>query len=256
MEMISRISRGTKMDQIYISKDRHPDFEVGSYVAIAPVSRKKRINLFYCRIKQIEPIKSLIVREIFEFLSDAENVIITGSFLERGFEFNDIDLIVIDGTKKPIEKFISEKFGLEPHIISTTYESLRKGMNADPLFQMLLNKFISKKRIIFKMMPKINYKLLDINLLNSRLLIDNFDYLNGKEKYKMIRNIFAIKNFLEKKAITNENIDDDINAYFGKNTVDDSINNMLQKNKFIKKYKKLYNDIFNKIMRGIEQNAE
>src|SRR3989344_4483632 len=130
VEIISKISRGTKMDQIYVSKNRNPEFEVGSYVAISPALKKQAIKPYYYRVSQLEPIKTQIISEIFEFLS-AENVIITGSFLEKGFNLEDIDIIVINGAKQPIESFVKKKFGMVAHIISTSYDELRKGLNTD-----------------------------------------------------------------------------------------------------------------------------
>lgn len=255
LQILSKISKGTKMDQVYISKNRNPGFEVGSYVVISPALEKQEIKPYYYQIKQLEPVKIQIINKIFEFLSDADNVIIAGSFLEKGFTFNDMDVMIINGTKNPIEKFIKEQFGMESHIINITYEALRKGLNTDPLFQMLLSKFVSKKRILIKIEPEINYKLLDIHLLRSKLLIDNFDYLNGKEKYKMTRNMFAIKRFLKKELLTKENIDKDINIYFGKNSVNEILDNTIPKIEFVRKYRKLYNDLFNEIMKGA-RNAE
>ena len=48
--------------------------------------------------KVIEPIKLEIIKRIFniiEDLTDNENIIITGSFLDKGFHFNDIDVVII-----------------------------------------------------------------------------------------------------------------------------------------------------------------
>jgi hypothetical protein len=256
VEVISRISRGTKMDQVYISKNRNPGFEVGSYVAITPVQLKRAAKPYYYHVKELEPIKVQIINEIFDLLDNAENVIITGSFLEKGFNLNDIDIIIINGASSNTEHFIKERFGIESHIISMTHETLRKGLNTDPLFQMLLSRFVSKKRILIKIEQEINYKLLDLHLLKSKLLIDNFDYLNGKEKYKMTRNIFAIKRFLENKEVTKENIDKDIDNYFGKDAVKDILDNTLQKADFIKKYRVLYNEVFERIMKGVKNGSK
>lgn len=255
MEIISRISRGSKMDQIYISKNRS-GLELGSYVVITPVLKKQAVNPYYHNIKSLEPIKVHIINEIFRFLSDSENVIITGSFVEKGFNFNEIDLIIINGAKSNIEEFIRERFGMEAHVIDITYKALRKGINTDPLFQMMLSRFAAKKRTLIKIETKINYKLLDIYLLKSKLLMDNFDCLNGKEKYKMIRNVFAIKHFLKSKELSKENIDRDINGYFGKNTVKEITDNTLEKQSFIKKYKILYDELFERIMEGVKHGAE
>jgi len=98
VELISRISKGTRMDQIYIPKIRI-DFTVGSYVVIRPLETiaEFEIKPFFYNIKYLEPIKTKIIKEIFKNLSEmikCDNIIITGSFLEQGFRFNDIDVIL------------------------------------------------------------------------------------------------------------------------------------------------------------------
>lgn len=243
------------MDQVYISKNRS-GFEVGSYVIITPALKGQAVNPYYYRAEKLEPIKIQIIDEIFKFMDDSENTIIAGSFLEKGFDMNDIDIIVINGTKKPIERFTADRFGIKSHVMDMTYESLRKGVNTDPLFGMLLSRFVAKKRILLKIKPEINYKLLDIYLLKSKLLIDNFDSFNGKEKYKLVRNMFAIKHFLESKRLSDESIDKDINDYFGKNAVKEIKDNIFEKISFIKKYKALYNNLFDRIMKGVKNGAK
>ena len=56
MEIISKVSRGTKMDQIYLPKNRF-GLNPGSYVLVREVSRIKQDKLFYYNIKKIEKIK-------------------------------------------------------------------------------------------------------------------------------------------------------------------------------------------------------
>lgn len=255
MELISRVSKGSAMDQVYISKNRS-GFEVGSYVVITPALKKQEASPYYYHTEKPEPIKIQIISEIFEFLDDSENAIITGSFLNKGFDFEDIDIVVINGTKKPIEWFIADRFGIKSHIMNMTYESLRKGANTDPLFRMLLSRFVAKKRIFLKIESKINYKLLDIYLLKSKLLINNFDSFNGKEKYRLIRNTIAIKRFMESKKISDESVNKDINNCFGKDAAVKIKNNTFEKNIFIKKYKVLHNELFEKIMMGIKNDEK
>lgn len=243
------------MDQIYISKKRY-GLEVGSYVAITSVLKKPTIKSYYYHIKKLEPIKVQVINDLFNFLSNAENVIIAGSFLEKGFNANDIDIIIINGVNSQTEKFIMEKFGMVAHVIEISYDALKKGVNTDPLFQMLLSKFVAKKRILFKIEQKINYKLLDLHLLKSKILLDNFDYLSGKEKYNMLRNVFAIKRFLELKELSKEYIDLEIANYFGKNSIKEVNDNIVEKKSFINKYRILYDGLFNKIMEGIKNESE
>ncbi len=254
-QLIARISKGTKMDQIYLPKHRQQGLEAGTYVAIEPILKQKTMTPFYYKVKEIEPIKVQMIKEIFNQV-EAENVIIAGSFLEKGFNFNDIDIVIIDGQGEGIKDFILDNFGLEAHIISIDYSSLRKGLDTDPLFQMLLSRFVSKERTIFKIDRKINYKLLDLSLLNSELLVINFEFLSGEQKYKYVRNLFAIKMFLEGKEMTKEKLETEINNYFGKETTKEIIDNTIQRKPFLEKYKKIYKNTFIKIMGYAKNDAK
>ena len=58
------------MNQIYIPKNRF-GFETGSYVIIKPLEEKKPIeNLFFYGIKEIEPIKIEIIKEVIKIIDN------------------------------------------------------------------------------------------------------------------------------------------------------------------------------------------
>jgi len=257
-ELISKISKGSKMDQIYIPKERSPGFETGTFVLIRPALEKAKINPFYYNVDNIEPIKIILIQEILSHFEYFDNAIITGSFLEIGFDFEDIDLILI-AEKKPnvqsIERHFKETLGINVHIISVNFKTLLKGISTDPLFQMLTSKFVSKKRVIFKIKNEINYKLLDLHLLKSELLITNFQFLTGREKYKFVRNLFAIILFLDEKSISPESVDSEINRCFGKDSVKNIKENLVDKS-FLARYEKLYENTFKRIMRGVKNGSE
>jgi hypothetical protein len=256
--LVSKISKGTRMDQIYISKERVPGFELGTSVLIKPILEKKKINPFYYNVNNIEPIKNIIIEEILNYFEGLENVIITGSFLEKSFNFEDIDLILLTDKKiknKYIEEHFKDSLGINTHVIPMDFKVLLKGLDTDPLFQMMLSKFVSKKRIIFKIKNKINYKLLDLHLLKSELLIKNFYFLTGREKYKFVRNLFAIILFLDEKIISPESIDEEINRYFGNDSVRNIKENLVDKN-FLERYEKLYLGTFKRIMNGVNNGPK
>ena len=165
MELVGKISKGSKMDQIYISKNRY-GFPIGNYVIITPLTRelesKDKGKPYFYNIQSIEPIKLNIINEIFSILNkkirDYENIIITGSFLDKGFYFNDIDILIICKEKLNLENLkplIDNQIGIKPHIILINNQSLIQGLSTDPLYQSMLSKCISKKRIIFKLKRKI-----------------------------------------------------------------------------------------------------
>ena len=254
MEIISKISKGSKMDQIYIPKNRL-GFNIGSHVIIKPLEKEKAIEKpYFYNISLIEPIKLKIIDELFRVITNLisyENIIITGSFLDFGFNFEDIDVLIISEEELDItniEKKIENSLRIKNHIINFNKKTFDEALSIDPLWRMMLSKCISKYRL--KPMPqkKIDYKILDLHLLKSKPLIDNFDYLNGKDKYKLIRNLIAIKLFLTTKKITKENVNKEIQKIF-RTDIEKIKYNLLNKDSFIKKYKNVYNKTFNEIMK-------
>lgn len=267
MEIIAKISKGSRMDQIYIPKKR-TNFSTGSYVIVRPLetipktTTKKHPKPYFYNVNFIEPIKLIIIEKIIETIDKTtvyENIIITGSFLDKGFSFNDIDIMLINKDKKfklnikSIEKSVEEAIGIKTHILLLDSKTLLKGLSTDPLYQMMLSKYVAKKRFICNIKRKINYKILDLHLLKSKILIENFDILNGNEKYYLTRNLIAIFLFLQNKKISKQEIDKKIEMLFGIK-IEELKQNLLDKSKFLKEYKLLYRKIFNKIMQNIESN--
>ncbi len=253
------------MDQIYIPKNRI-DFDIGSYVIVRPLQKieETAIKPFFYNIDFLEPIKVSIVNEIFENIDNVldkyDNIIITGSFLEKGFNFNDIDILLIankEFNKNYIEKLLENKIGIKVHIISMNNKTLIKGLNSDPLYQTMLSKCISRKRFVYRIKPKINYKILDLHLLKSKLLIENFDFLNGDEKYEMLRNAVSIALFIDGKEVSKNKVDENINKLFGKDMGKKIKENIIiNKKDFLDKYKKFYNDLSFRILDGIKNGSK
>lgn len=262
MELVGKISKGTKMDQIYISKQRTPGFEIGESVLIKPIkaiSGKESISRYNYNIISIEPVKNIIINDIFRSFLHFDNIIIGGSFLEKGIHFEDIDIILVSEKNinlGKIKDMLENKIGLKIHLICLNYRDLFIGYNSDPLFQTLLSRYISKERVIFKKNIKINYKLLDLYLLESKLLIDNFYFLSGREKYKLVRNLIGIKLFIESKNLSLIEVNKEIEKSFGKGIIVKIKDNMLEEKYFLIKYKKIYFELFNKIMDGIKKEGK
>jgi len=242
VKLISTISKGTRMDQIYLPKLRPPGFAVGETVEIVPTIKEKK-KFFTYGVAQLEPIKNIINDEIFDYFENVDNVLITGSFLEKGFEFSDIDILLIDGPEvdSSWKDYFERKLGVNLHFLSLSRESLLKGLGQDPLFQMMVSRYISKKREIFRFNNKFNYKLLDLHLLKSKALVDNFDFLTGKEKYNLVRNMIAIRLFLSRKKLSRQSVDKEIDQTFGTGTADSLRENMVKKEKFIPLFRKIFN---------------
>lgn len=255
--LIGKISRGSRMDQIYLPKSRPPGFAAGDYVEITPTKRKKR-SFFTYNVGQLEPVKNLIKDEIFDYFENVDNVLVAGSFLEKGFDFNDIDIILIGEIEenKRWPEYFQAKLGIKPHFLCLDRKSLLQGMKQDPLFQMMISKYLARKRELFIFKNEYNYKLLDLHLLESKTLIDNFEVLTGREKYRLVRNLMAIKLFLGGEKLSRESVDKEIGKVFGRGTADNLKENMVEKAKFLKRFKELYYKTFQEIMNGVKNEPK
>ncbi|AJF62750.1 MAG: hypothetical protein QT11_C0001G0608 [archaeon GW2011_AR20] len=261
MEIVAKVSRGSKMDQIYLPKNRF-GFAPGNNVLVRELTHEKQEKLFFYNIKKIEKIKIMIINEIFNLLNkyNFDNIIITGSFLEEGFNFNDVDMVLIKDKElrlNDVKDELKENLGINFHLILIDNKSLLKGISTDPLFQTMLSKHISKKRFIYNVKPEIRYRLLDMHLLKSNLLMEHFDVLKLNEKLDLLRNLISINLFIIKKQIiSKEEVYDKIKELFGDNIIEDLKNNLVDKKKFIKKYKQIYNKTFNKILEGVRNESK
>lgn len=260
MELIGRISKGTKMDQIYIPKNR-AGLASGEYVLIMPLTSKqektpRQFKPYLYNLKNLEPIKLKITEEIFNLVNknlEPENIIITGSFLEPGFRFNDIDILILTERKintGMLNEKISSMTGIKTHIISLNSKTLISGLSSDPIYNMMLSKCLSSKRLIFNVKRKINYKLLDLSLLKSKSLIDNFEILNGNEKYYLTLNMVSILLFIQGRKLSKDIVNKETEKLFSIKIND--IKENLVKRDFLKKYKETYNRTFNLIMESIK----
>ena len=146
MEMVGKISKGSKMDQIYIPKNR-VGFNNGEYVLISPFKGRieKQFKPHFYNVNNLEPIKMKVIEDIFSLINrkaDAENIIITGSFLESGFEFNDIDILLVNERKINIiiiKEEIEKITGIKTHIILLGNKTLILGLSSDPLYNLMLS---------------------------------------------------------------------------------------------------------------------
>src|SRR3990167_2007807 len=238
MELIAKISKGSKMDQVYIPKNRI-GFSAGSYVIIRPLEGKKTVEKPYLyNIKSIEPVKLEIAEEIISIIdkiTENENIIISEGKADEEYA----------------RKSIEDSIKIKTHIILLDDKALIKGLETDPIYQMMLSRCIAKKRFIYKTKNKINYKLLDLHLLKSKSLIDNFGLLNGEEKYYLTRNMVAISLFLQNKKIDKEKVDKEIIRIFDLRDINDIKQNILDKNNFLKNYKNVYKKTFDMVMESI-----
>lgn len=260
MDLIAKISRGSKMDQIYLPKNRL-GLPIGQYVSVIPLEakqrRKTKFKPYFYNLRNLEPLKLELIEKIFDIVDEIhpENIIITGSFLQKGFKFNDIDVLIVkeEGREtNKIQKKIEELIQIKTHILILSAKTLNLGLSTDPLYILMLSRCVSKSRLIFKTKRKIDYKLLDLQLLKSKTLIDNFELLNGEEKYYFTMNMVSILLFIEGKKLTKEIVDKSLEGIFSVK-VKELKENLVEKSTFIKKYKEIYNSTFSSIMESIHE---
>lgn len=245
------------MDQIYLPKNR-AGLPTGEYVIIRPLqeSPQEELKPFFYNVEDLEPIKVEIIKKIFNKLNELEpeNLIVGGSFLDKGFRFNDIDILLINdrlqSNVKDRVEYLQMSLGIKIHLIQISNKELMKCLSSDPLYNMMLSKFISLKRVIFHVRREINYKILDLQLLKSKTLIDNYEILNGEEKYYLSLNMISILLFLNDKKLSKDIVNKEIEKIF-KIKIKEIKDNMIDKD-FLKKFKEVYNFTFNKILNGIK----
>ena len=248
------------MDQIYIPKNR-TGMDIGEYVVVSSlesgIETEKQFKPYFYGLKNIEPIKLEVIKRIFSMIAiKNDNIIITGSFLDKGFMFNDIDILIIreeelnaDAIKRKISSL-----GIKPHLIILSRNAIIQGLSTDPLYNLMLSRCISRKRIIYKTERKINFKLLDLNLLRSKSLIDNFDILGGNEKYYLTLNLISLFLFVKGKRLSYENINREIEKIFMVSPK--KIKENLIGKDFMQKFHKSYDKTFNLIMEGIKNEQK
>ena len=257
--IIRKISKGTRFNQIYLQKNEL-GFEPGRVVLITSLQEAvlQKPLIFEHNIK-LSGLKRKIVEDIFSFLnkkSMAENIIVSGSFINEGYNFGDVDIILLTEQRieeKVLEKELESKIEIKVHLIIMPKESFTRGLKRDPLFRLMAERFVSSKKIAITKDIEINYRLLDAHLAREKNLVDGFELLSIKQRLKMLRSIVAIKLFVEKKEICYRNIDKETERLFGKELLEKLFyyGSMELKKKFISKLEKE----FEKIQEKVIQNA-
>jgi len=257
-KIVKRISKGTRFNQIYLQKNEGLGFETGKNVIIMPLEEaiEEEPSIFEYNVK-LESLKKEIIKEIFKCVNeegDSDNIIITGSFLNKGFNFEDIDIVIVNPSKideYSLKYMIEERIGADTHLILIESESLNRGIRRDPLFRLMTERFVATKRTIFRKERDTNYKLLDIHLLRNKNLIEGYDLLNIRQRKKLLRDFVSIKLFSENKEVTIKSIEKETEKIFGKEIVERIFFHGDKKQEFMKKLK----DEFNRVEKRILYNA-
>ncbi len=266
IKLIGRISRGSRMDQVYLSKNRL-GLAVGEYVTVQPLEKEgqknRRTKKYFYGINRLEPVKLEIAEKVFSLLERRigryENILITGSFLEKGFSFNDLDIVLVSEEKinpKRLGEELEKFSGIKNHLIHLSHADLTRGLARDPLYQLMLGRCLARKRIIYRINPIIDYKLLDLQLLQSKLLPENFELLSGNEKYYLTRNLAAIRAYLPFGRVRPSEVEELIKRQFLLSDISLIKENRISKKGFLAGYKKLYDQTFKLILGGHKNAAE
>lgn len=257
--MIAKVSKGSVMDQIYLPRQRE-GFSIGSYVEIRPITQNKVENLVFYNTQQVEPIKIHIIKEIFKIIdpnNSVENIIVTGSFVNEGFHFNDIDIIVIsdkDIDQKMIQTRLEETLGGKFQVIVLSKKEFQDALLQEPMMDCMAQKCVSSRSFVVPSTKQMKWKSLDLGLLSSELLIENFPILTTNERYKQVRNLVATYNFIENKHM--RSVDDSIDDLFGKGISASLKNGTLELKDFRKKYKRIYKKLQRTIFAGFKYDSE
>jgi len=262
--LIKRISKGARFNQIYLQKNEGVGFEPGKSVVISPLEDiiYKEPEIFEHNVK-LESLKKEIVKLTFKTVDSHGhygNVIITGSFLDKGFNFEDIDVIIINPEnmeKDRLEDSIGQNTGIKPHLILIDSGSFNKGVKRDPLFRLMVARYVSARRAIFRKDREINYRLLDIYLLKNKNLIDGYDLFSIRQRKKLLRDFISIKLFSENKEVTIKSIEEETNRLFGKDIIETLLyyGNNEEKHKFIARLKREFNKLEEQMLKNASKQA-
>lgn len=262
--IIKKISKGARFNQIYLQKNEGIGFEPGKSVVISPLEHVivKEPSIFEYNVK-LGSLKKEIIKMVFKMIDSEgyyDNLLITGSFLDEGFQFEDLDVVIINPRhiqKDRLKESIKQRTGIEPHLILMDAESFARGIKRDPLFRLMVDRYVSARRTLFKKGRELNYKLLDVYLLRNKNLIDGYDLFSIKQRKKLLRDFVSIKLFSENKEVTIRNIEKEINILFGKDIIEDLFcyGNNEEKHKFIMKLKKEFNKLESRILKNVPKQA-
>ncbi|MBI3051526.1 hypothetical protein HYY74_03645 [Candidatus Woesearchaeota archaeon] len=223
------VSRGTRFSQIYIPKSMHGLIEPGDEVEVRLV--RKGARLHYSKgLQKLSEFKEELIRGVFSFLEESAHpvsIFVVGSFLREKTGYNDIDLVLLFGEKKPSEELVnarlSEKFNLKFHLLFIDSGHFGRLLKMCPLTRAMFAGFVSshksdipretyvdRKHIRFLLMMP--YDLLEIRL-GSRAYFDS------------LRRLVTIERFLKKKPIEASEISREIEGLMNMHLYNKIMNN-------------------------------
>jgi len=204
-----KVSKGSKFNQIYIPKEMGNIVEVGDIVQVRLLEKHK--ELYYKNQKKLPDFKEYLIKKVFSDLqrfSEIKAIFVVGSFLYETI-YNDIDIIIITNeekkiSEKNIENLLIKTFNQKFHVLLFNEERLRDLIEKDPLTRVMLNNYVSNKKIDFDYKIKIDKKHILFLLMMPEDLLELS--MPSKIFYDNLRRLVAIEEFLRNKGLERESL--------------------------------------------------
>lgn len=227
---VKRVSKGSRFNQIYISKDMEKIIEVGDLVQVTLL--KKHVELCYRKVKKLSDFKEYLIKNVFTALQrfdEIKTVFIVGSFLFETVDYNDIDIVlIVDKGRKESEKYIEdyliEKFSQRFHILSFSEAKLKDLLETDPLTRAMFTSYISSKKIKLDYKRIIDEKHIKFLLMMPEDLLEI--NLSSKIFHDNIRRLMTIERFLKNESLDRAFISSNVKKLISMNLLNKMRNNL------------------------------
>lgn len=204
-----KVSKGSKFNQIYIPKEMGDIVEVGDIVQVRLLEKHK--ELYYKNQKKLPDFKEYLIKKVFSDLQkfkEIKTILVVGSFLYETI-YNDIDIILIADkeekvSEKNLENLLIKTFNQKFHVLLFNEKKLRDLIEKDPITRVMLNNYISNKKIDFNYKTKIDKKHILFLLMMPEDLLELS--MPSKIVYNNLRRLIAIEEFLRNKNLEREDL--------------------------------------------------
>jgi len=162
-------------------------------------------------MKNLQALIKTYLKKVFSDLqrfNEIKTIFVVGSFLYETV-YNDIDIIIITNKERKvseenIENLLIKTFNQKFHVLLFNEEKLRILMEKDPLTRVMLNNYISNKKIDFDYKKKIDEKHILFLLMMPKDLLEL--KMPSKIFYDNLRRLIAIEEFLRNKNLERQDL--------------------------------------------------
>jgi hypothetical protein len=140
--------------------------------------------------------------------NEIKTIFVVGSFLYETI-YNDIDIIIITDkegklSEENIEDLLIKTFNQKFHVLLFNEEKLRTLIEKDPLTRVMLNNYVSNRKINFDYKKKIDEKHIMFLLMMPEDLLEL--RLPSKTFYDNLRRLITIEQFLRNKELERQEL--------------------------------------------------